>query len=98
MGPFIREGEQVSTLFDGDRLFLWSVWTLHMDAELGFDAILIINLFDTHKGIVGRPFGESACHHDLLDQLQFESAHRIEPIDEVIGFGALRSSAECRVD
>ena len=70
---------------------------LHVDAELGLDALLVVDLLDAHEGVVGRALGGRAGDHDLLDQLQLEGAHRVEPVDEVVGIavrGGVAQGAE----
>jgi len=83
--PFVGQHEQVGALFYGDRLLLRPRRRPHVDAELRLDALFVINLLDTHEGVVGRILGCGACHHDVFDQIQFKGAHRIEAVDEVVG-------------
>ncbi len=97
VSSFVGEGEQVGTVLDGDRLLFWAAVGLHMDAQLGLDAFLVVDLLDAHEGVVGGSLRYRACDDDLLHQLQLESAHRIEPIDEVIGIavrGGVAQGAE----
>ena len=56
-----------------------------MDAQLGLDALLVVDLLDAHEGVVGGALRRGAGDDDLLDQLQLEGAHRVEPVDEVVG-------------
>ena len=84
-GPLIGEDKQVRPILDGDRLLFGSLRRLHVNAQLGLDALLIVDLLDPHEGVVGRALGRGAGHHDLLDQLQLEGPHRVQPVDQVVG-------------
>jgi hypothetical protein len=53
-----------------------------MDAQLGLDAIQVVDALNADKGVVGGALGRSAGHDDLLDQLELEGAHRVEPVEK----------------
>ena len=65
-------------------LLLRPVACLDVDAQLGLDALLVVDLLDADEGVVGRRLGRGTGHDDLLDQPQLEGAHRIEPVDQVV--------------
>ena len=83
-GPLVGEDEQVSAILDGDRLLFRALCGLDVDAQLGLDALLVVDLLDAHEGVVGRALGRGTGHHDLLDQLQLEGPHRVESVDQVV--------------
>ena len=57
---------------------------LHVDAQLGLDAVLVVDLLDAHEGVVGGALGHGAGDDDLLDQLELEGAHGVEPVHQVV--------------
>ena len=70
MRSLIRKREEIGTIFHRDRFLFWSTRGLHINAELGFDALFVVDLLDAHESVVRRVLGDGAGDHDLLDQLR----------------------------
>src|SRR6266849_1104032 len=85
MRSLIRKREKISTLFHRDRFLFWSTRGLQMNTELGFDALFVVDLLDTHEGVVSRALGDCTGDHDLFDQLQLKGTYRVQSVDQVVG-------------
>lgn len=72
--PLIGKREQIRAVFYSDRLLFRTVISLHVNTQLRFDAVLVVDVLDAHKGVVGSALGGGAGHNDLLHQLQLERA------------------------
>ena len=57
---------------------------LDVDAELGLDALLVVDLLDADKGVVRPALGGGTADDDLLDQPKLKRPHRVEPVNQVV--------------
>ena len=82
--PLVGQLEQVGAILHRDRFLLRPVRRLHVNAELGLDALLVVDLLDADEGVVGPALGRGAGDDDLLDQTQLKCPHRVEAVNEVV--------------
>ena len=66
-----------------------------MKTDFRLDRRFVRNGFDLHEGIVCSAFGYGTRNHNLLDETQIKSSHRIETVNKIIRILMRSRVAQC---